>query len=78
MKRLGIIDLGSNSVRLVIIDINDNNAHHQIENLKETVRLRSGTGPDGTLSEKGMKYAVDTIALFVNFCKAQMWTILLR
>ncbi len=71
MKRLGIIDLGSNSVRLVIIDINDNNAHHQIENLKETVRLRSGTGPDGTLSEKGMKYAVDTIALFVNFCKAR-------
>ena len=71
MKRLGIIDLGSNSVRLVIIDVNDNNAHHQIENLKETVRLRSGTGPDGALSEKGIKYAVDTISLFVKFCKVR-------
>ena len=43
MERLGIIDLGSNSVRLVIIDINDRGAHHQIENLKETVRLIGGT-----------------------------------
>ncbi len=44
MDRIGIIDIGSNSIRLVIIDIKENRAHHQIENLEETVRLRSGTG----------------------------------
>ena len=54
MERLGIIDLGSNSVRLVIIDINDRGAHHQIENLKETVRLIGGTDEKGYLSEKVM------------------------
>ena len=42
MKRLGIIDVGSNSVRLIIMDVDGTNAHHQIENIKETVRLSSG------------------------------------
>lgn len=47
MERIGIIDIGSNSVRLVIIDIKENRAHHLIENLKRTVRLRSGVDPQG-------------------------------
>ena len=71
LERLGIIDLGSNSVRLVIINIDDNGAHHQIENLKETVRLIGGTDRNGMLSESSMRYAIDTIKLFANFCKAR-------
>lgn len=71
MNRIGIIDLGSNSIRLVIIDIKENRAHHQIENLKETVRLRSGTDSQGLLTKEGMDYAVETISLFVRFCKVR-------
>lgn len=71
MDRIGIIDIGSNSIRLVIIDIKENRAHHQIENLEETVRLRSGTGFRGSLTEEGMAYATETVSLFVNFCKAR-------
>ncbi len=71
MERLGIIDLGSNSVRLVIINIDDNGAHHQIENLKETVRLIGGTDRNGMLSEASMRYAIDTVKIFAKFCKAR-------
>lgn len=71
MERIGIIDLGSNSIRLVIIDIKENGAHHQIENLKETVRLRSGTDSQGLMTKESMDYAVETVSLFVKFCRAR-------
>lgn len=71
MERIGIIDMGSNSIRLVIIDIKENRAHHLIENLKRTVRLRSGVGQGGLLTEQGINDAVDTVALFVKFCQAR-------
>lgn len=71
MDRIGILDLGSNSIRLVIIDINDNGAHHQIENLKESVRLRSGTDAQGFLTDEGINSAVEMVSLFVRFCRAR-------
>lgn len=71
MERIGIIDIGSNSIRLVIIDLKENRAHHQIENLKETVRLRSGTDSTGLLTQEGMDFAVETVSLFVKFCAAR-------
>ncbi|NMA61465.1 MAG: exopolyphosphatase, partial [Firmicutes bacterium] len=61
MDRVGIIDIGSNSVRLVIIDVKENRAHHQIEHLEEPVRLRSGTDSRGSLTEEGMAYATETV-----------------
>lgn len=71
MDRIGIIDIGSNSIRLVIIAIKENHAHHQIENLKRTVRLRSGTADHGLLREQGIDQAVETISLFAKFCRAR-------
>ncbi|NLM26194.1 MAG: Ppx/GppA family phosphatase [Firmicutes bacterium] len=71
MERIGIIDLGSNSIRLVIIQISENGAHYQKENLKETVRLVDSTDKDGMLSQEAMDYAVETVKLFVSFCQAQ-------
>lgn len=71
MERIGIIDLGSNSVRLVIVEVDDNRAYYQRENLKETVRLISDIDENGLLSEKAMHYAIETIHLFVRLCKTR-------
>ena len=71
MERLGIIDVGSNSVRLVIIDVDDHGAHHQVENLKETVRLAGSMDASGQISETAISYAVETIRLFANFCRTR-------
>ena len=46
-------------------------AHQLIENLKSTVRLRSGVDPQGFLTDQGIANAVETIALFVKFCLAR-------
>ncbi|HPT83939.1 MAG TPA: Ppx/GppA phosphatase family protein [Limnochordia bacterium] len=71
MERIGIIDIGSNSIRLVIIAIKANRAHHLIENLKRTVRLRSGVDQGGLLTQQGIDNAVETVALFAKFCQAR-------
>src|SRR5699024_5242330 len=39
--------------------------------IEEPVRLRSGMDARGSLTEEGMAYATETVALFVNFCKAR-------
>lgn len=39
MKRVSFIDLGSNSVRFVIIEINDNGSYQLIYQQKESIRL---------------------------------------
>ena len=69
MENIGIIDLGSNSVRLVIIRIDPNGSYYQRENLIETVRLIKDIDQTGTLSDRSIEYAIKTIKLFVNFCK---------
>ena len=68
MERIAIIDVGSNSVRLVMIDIGPEGGYHQIENVKETVRLVANTAPDGSLHPKAQEHAVETLALFAGLC----------
>lgn len=38
MKKIGIIDIGSNSIRLVIVQINKDNSFSITDEIKESVR----------------------------------------
>ncbi len=71
MKRIGIVDLGSNSVRLVIMDIGPEGEYHQMENIKETVRLVEGVGPDGSIDPKTQEHALETLSFFARLCKVR-------
>ncbi|NLY29133.1 MAG: Ppx/GppA family phosphatase [Firmicutes bacterium] len=71
MERIAIIDVGSNSVRLVMIDIGPEGGYHQIENVKETVRLVENIAPDGSLHPKAQEHAVETLALFARLCEVR-------
>ena len=59
MERIGIIDMGSNSVRLIIMDIGSEGEYHQMDNVKETVRLVENVGPDGSLDPIVQEHALD-------------------
>lgn len=62
-ERIAIIDLGSNSARLIVMHIYANGAYNLVYNQKETVRLGEGLSSTGLLRAEAMQRAVDTLSL---------------
>lgn len=71
MKKLvGVIDIGSNSVRLLLAEIDDKNTIRIINELKEYVRLGDGLDENNVLSEEKIQLAINTLDSFKNVCTA--------
>lgn len=68
-RRIAIIDLGSNSVRLVVVQIGEEGSYHQVEDIKESVRLAESLADGSALSPRAMRHAVDIIRLFTALCR---------
>ena len=66
-KRIAIIDLGSNTARLVIMSTLPGYAFRLEDEIREVVRLRQGMTDDG-LTEEAMARAYVTLRLFKRFC----------
>lgn len=62
--RLGIIDLGSNTIRMKLLKVYDNGYYNLIDEAKETVRLSEGMGEDNVLTEGVMDKTIYTLKLF--------------
>lgn len=60
---IGIIDVGSNTMRLSIYKIKNNNSFDNIMNKKEMVGL-AGYIEDGKMSESGINRAIETLLKF--------------
>ena len=67
-ERIGIIDLGSNSARLVIFHIYHNSAYNLVYEQKESVRLSEGTDHTGMLQADTMEFALETLRIFADTC----------
>ncbi|MBZ4664794.1 MAG: Ppx/GppA phosphatase [Mahella sp.] len=65
---MGIIDLGSNTVRLVIMKIAEDGAYMLLDEQKETVRLDASVEVSGLLEGQAVEHAVNTIRLFKKLC----------
>ncbi|HMM23066.1 MAG TPA: Ppx/GppA phosphatase family protein [Selenomonadales bacterium] len=68
-ERIAIIDLGSNSARLIVMHIYANCAYNLVYNQKETVRLGEGLSSSGLLRAEAMQRAVDTLKIFAHMCR---------
>jgi exopolyphosphatase/guanosine-5'-triphosphate,3'-diphosphate pyrophosphatase len=68
MTRTGIIDIGSNSVRLIIVEIKYNKYFRILYELKESVRLGKDMGSDNNLDPDRMNNAINTINSFKTIC----------
>ena len=66
-QRIGVIDLGSNTARLVILNAIPGHAYRLEDEIREVVRLRQGMTEDG-MSEAAMARALFTLRLFKRFC----------
>jgi len=70
MKQLVIIDLGSNSIRLILARVGKNGNFRIVHDLKESVRLEKDMGEEQTIKPDRMKQAVKTMQMFRNLCNA--------
>jgi len=66
MRKIGVIDIGSNSMRLIIVEINKNRSFRIIDELKESVRLGMDMSENGDLSEFRIEKAVQALFHFKN------------
>ncbi|MBN2285145.1 MAG: Ppx/GppA family phosphatase [Tissierellales bacterium] len=66
--KYGIIDIGSNTFRLIIADILKD-TYFITDGFKENVRLSAGIDQNGKLSQEKMEYGLKTLKMLVNYCK---------
>lgn len=64
MEKLAIIDMGSNSIRFVVLQIHDNHSYSFLHQEKEAIRLGQGLTETGKLSEEGMQRAMTCLKVF--------------
>jgi exopolyphosphatase/guanosine-5'-triphosphate,3'-diphosphate pyrophosphatase len=72
-RRLAVIDLGSNSFRLVVFTWGDHGGHgwwRRTDEIFEAVRIGQGLDAAGELQPQPMERALETIELFAHFCRA--------
>lgn len=67
-QRIGIIDIGSNSIRLVVYERTSAGAHRVIDGSKRAARLSEQVAEDGTLPDKIIEELVDMINHFRLIC----------
>jgi exopolyphosphatase/guanosine-5'-triphosphate,3'-diphosphate pyrophosphatase len=68
-ERLAVIDLGSNSFRLVVFTSMED-WWQRSDEIYQPVRIGEGLSATGRLGEKPMRRALATLDVFAHFCKA--------
>ncbi|MBO4262523.1 MAG: Ppx/GppA family phosphatase [Clostridia bacterium] len=70
MEKIGIIDLGSNSARLVVVEILGDGYFMVVDQIKETVRLGKDMERDGFLKPQRIAETLKTLKMFRRLCDA--------
>ncbi|MBQ6727981.1 MAG: Ppx/GppA family phosphatase [Clostridia bacterium] len=68
MERLGIIDLGSNTARLLIVEVSENGYFQIIDQLKEAPRLGEGMESEGFLKPQRIQATIKVLKMFRRLC----------
>ena len=68
MQRIAIIDIGSNSARLVITHIYKNGAYNMVYNQKEALRLSQKIDKNGSLTPQAFADTIETMKSFAYMC----------
>ena len=70
MARTAVIDLGSNSFRLVVYDWEPGGPWMLSDEIREPVRISAGMGEKSVLQPDAIERGVSTAAVFASFCRA--------
>jgi exopolyphosphatase/guanosine-5'-triphosphate,3'-diphosphate pyrophosphatase len=69
-ERLAVVDLGSNSFRLVVFTWVDDSWFRLSDEIHETVRIGEGLEETGMLAQEPMERALETVELYAHYCRA--------
>lgn len=69
MEKIGVIDIGSNSIRLVLAQIIDRKFFRILDEVKVSARLGSGIEKDGMLEEERMDESYNALKAFKDLCQ---------
>jgi len=70
MERLAVIDMGSNSFRLVVFQYEPGSWWSLADEIREATRVSAGMGDEGVLQPEPMDRALHTAAVFSSFLRA--------
>lgn len=70
MRKIAIMDVGSNNARLILVYIYDNGSYRIADQLKEPVRLISDMGHDNIIKPRRIQQLIKTINMFKRLCAA--------
>ncbi len=68
MEKIAIIDLGSNTARLVFYEVSENGYFQIVDQLKEAPRLGEGMEKDGFLKPARIQETIHTLKMFRKLC----------
>ena len=68
VERVGIIDLGSNTARLLIVEVSENGYFQVIDQLKEAPRLGEGMEKEGFLKPQRIQATIKVLKMFRRLC----------
>ncbi|MDR3293617.1 MAG: Ppx/GppA family phosphatase [Clostridiales bacterium] len=74
MEKIAIIDLGSNTARLVLVNVLDGGYFVVFDELKEAVRLAQDMETDGFLKPSRIAATIKTLKMFKRLCDANRIT----
>lgn len=69
-RRIGIIDIGSNSIRLVVYELTAGSAYRVVDESKRSARLSGKVTPDGRLESEQIRGIVEILQHFQKLCAA--------
>jgi exopolyphosphatase/guanosine-5'-triphosphate,3'-diphosphate pyrophosphatase len=70
VQRTAVIDMGSNSFRLVVYGWEPGRSWQHVDEIREAVRVSAGMAAKGAIKRGRFKYAVNTAVVFASFCQA--------
>ena len=74
MENLAIIDMGSNSIRFIVMQINDNHSYFLQYQQKEAIRLGKGMSETGRLNPDGVKRALECLHVYKHMMEVMQVT----
>ncbi len=64
MRRLGLVDIGSNTIRLVIFEYSEESGLQELQNIKTPARLYQYLDKDKVMSDEGIEVLCSTLNSF--------------